>query len=474
MCPDYRREIQIVALINDRGRIERDLYPGDFVSMWRIKNCPDIAGASFMVSSRKYFGIVIGVLLIILVSPLASLPSGSASFSSPAEEFRSAYLLWKGAEGLFREEEYEKALQNYRAAEAQLAELKTSHPDWRPEAVAFYIDRCRKEIDETEKAFSEQKSRKNPLRVHFIDVGQGDSSLIQCPDGSTILIDGGPPYAYPFLIDYLRKAGVKKIDLMIATHPDGDHIGGLVKVMKKFPVETVLDSGKEHTSELYGRYLKTISDHPEIEFKLGRAGDRYHFGEVELLILHPSASLPKDNNNCSIVVRLRYGEHSYLFTGDAEKEAEDEILGRGYNIKSTVLKVGHHGSKSSSSPRFLRSVSPRLAVISAGRNNSYGLPKPEILKRLEAMGIEVHRTDLEGTVLIVDNGKEYRLEFPGAAVYPDYEIPPENAGQIVGDQEAMIYHLPGGRLYLKIPPEDRRFFHTEEEALAAGFRKSWY
>lgn len=318
----------------------------------------------------------------------------------------------------------------------------------------------------------EEPGWENPLRVHFIDVGQGDCSLIQCPDGTTILIDGGRIWTYPFLIDYLRNAGVEKIDLVVASHPHSDHYGALIPVIKAFPVGTILDPGKEHTTELYQRYLETVKSLPGVEFKLARAGQKYSFGGVEVLIVHPSDRLPAHPNDASIVLKLTYGNVSFLFTGDAERAAEMEMMSRRGNLRSTVLKVGHHGSRTSTGSTFLSRVSPRAAVISAAENNSYGHPHPEVMRRLQLRGIRIFRTDLQGTVLFTSNGREYRVEFPGKAVYPEYEIPEEHAGRIVANRETLLYYEPRSPYALQIPPPDRAFFDTAVAAEIAGFTRS--
>ena len=318
----------------------------------------------------------------------------------------------------------------------------------------------------------EEAERENPLRVHFIDVGQGDCSLIQCPDGTNILIDGGRIWTYPFLIEYLRNAGVEKIDLMVATHPHSDHYGGLIPVLKAFPVGTVLDPGKDHPTDLYHRFLETIKSLPEVEFKLARAGQRYSFGGAEILIVHPSARLPAHPNDASIVLKLTYGDVSFLFTGDAERVAEMEMMSRGFNLRSTVLKVGHHGSRTSTGTAFLSRVSPRAAVIPVGENNRYGHPHPEVVRRLRLRGVEIFRTDLQGTVLFFSDGRDYRVEFPGKAVYPEYEIPEEKAGRIVANRVTLLYYEPRSPYAVQVPPADRVFFDTAVGAETAGFTRS--
>lgn len=317
-------------------------------------------------------------------------------------------------------------------------------------------------------------TEESPLRVHFIDVGQGDSTLIQCPDGSTILIDGGRIWTYPFLLDYLTRAGVEKIDLLVATHPHGDHYGGLIKVLKTFPVDEILDSGKEDTTDHYQRYLETIKGLPEVGFKLARAGDRLSFGEVKILIIHPSSRLPVSPNDCSIMLKLTYGDVSFLLTGDAEAEGEREAMSRGYNLRSTVLKVGHHGSRTSTSQAFLSRVAPRYAVIPAGKDNGYGHPHSEVTRRLQMRRIKTYQTGTEGTILFITDGEDLRVELLGLAVYPEYEIPEDKASRIVANQETLTYYLPRASYARQIPPEDRVFFDTAAAAENAGYRRYWW
>lgn len=400
-------------------------------------------------------------------------PTPSSSPSPAAVSYADAYLLERTATARSLAGDSSGALEKYRSAAAIYESLLAVAPEANRAGLTVRFQECRSRIEAIEKAKAEEEAARNPLRVHFIDVGQGDSALIQCPDGSTILIDGGPIACYPYLIAYLKKAGVERINLLIATHPDGDHIGGLVKVLKEFPVETVVDPGKAHTTVTYRRFLEAVRSSPKTVYKIGRAGDRFVFGAAEIRILNPGPSLPDDNNKASVVARLACRGISVLFTGDAEKGVEGEMLSRGGMGKITVLKVGHHGSHTASSARFLSSLSPRLAVISVGAGNSYGHPHPDTLKRLKDAGAEVLRTDEKGTIVLACDGKGIAREFPGKAVYPEYDTPPEKAGQVVADRVTLIYYSPGARAARRIPPEEREYFRTDADAKAAGYGKSW-
>lgn len=243
------------------------------------------------------------------------------------------------------------------------------------------------------------------LAVHFLDVGQGDAIAIQSPAGKWILIDGGEePQGKAVVVPYLRSQGVKSLDMVVMTHPHSDHIGGLNPVLAEIPVGMVLADGQVHTSMTYERLLTTI-DELDIPFVLARRGQVYDLGGgAQLYILHPEEITYSDLNNNSVVARLVYGQVAFLFTGDGEAEMEAEVLASGEPVASQVLKVGHHGSSTSTTDDFMQSVSPILAVISVGARNLYGHPAKEVVARLEARGTEVLRTDLEGTIVVTTDG----------------------------------------------------------------------
>ena len=268
-------------------------------------------------------------------------------------------------------------------------------------------------------AAKDPPQKERPLRVHFIDVGHGDSCLIQCPGGENILIDGGSGYnrgtqSYdPIVNRYLKSRGVQNLDLVIATHPHSDHVGGLASVLEEFPTKMVIDSGKPHTTNSYRRYLEAVKASPNTKYKLGRAGQVYKFGRVKLTLLHPGNVLLKKLNDCSIVCRLQYGKISFLFTGDAEAKAEQEILKRRYSLRSTVLKVGHHGNETSSTGSFIRAMAPRVAVISCAARKSLVYGDSKVLDRLRTGGASVYRTDECGTIIVESDGKYCNVKVLG-------------------------------------------------------------
>ena len=255
------------------------------------------------------------------------------------------------------------------------------------------------------------------LEVTFLDIGQGDSAFISTPGGKNILIDGGkraiPPYSNfdagkEVVLPFLKNKGVKRIDTLIATHPDVDHIGGLLAVLDSdIQIDRVLDPGHRHTSYTYRDFLKKIERRKETKYYQPRAGQVLNWGdEVKVQVLSP-AHLFRGSNNSSIVIKLEFGDISFLLTGDAEKEAEGEMVSRyGNRLKSTVLKASHHGSRTGSSLNFLKAVNPQVAVISCGRKNKFGHPHKEVMDKLARFKVKVYRTDYQGNITFTTNGKK--------------------------------------------------------------------
>ena len=246
------------------------------------------------------------------------------------------------------------------------------------------------------------------LTVAFLDIGQGDSILIRSPNGSTLLIDGGNSNhdGTDVIIPKLREWGKDQLDVMVATHPDADHIGGLPVVLENFPVASVALTGQVHTTQVYERFLTDIRDKNLNTIRV-RTGTKIPFDpSVKVEVLGPDDRfvVEGDNNDASIVIRLTYGGVSFMFTGDAEGPEEQAILASGADVRSTVLKVGHHGSHSSTSQAFLDAVDPQIGVISAGKDNRYGHPHKEVLDRLGQAGVQVYRTDRSGTITITTDG----------------------------------------------------------------------
>lgn len=243
------------------------------------------------------------------------------------------------------------------------------------------------------------------IKVHILDVGQGDSIYIQLPGNNDILIDGGDNSKGPVVVGYLRNQGVDDIELLVATHPHTDHIGGLDDVLAAFMVEAVVDNGMAADTATYRDYRAAVQAEG-CPYQKATPGQSWTFGPCTLKVLGPVDSY-KDTNNNSVVCLLDCDEVEFLFTGDAEAEAEAGLLGK--PIAAEVLKVGHHGSRSSTSQAFLDVVRPEVAVISVGKENRYGHPHQETLDELAAAKVKVYRTELNGTVVVTTDGGTYTV-----------------------------------------------------------------
>ena len=248
------------------------------------------------------------------------------------------------------------------------------------------------------------------LEIHIIDIGQGDSALIRHKD-STILIDTGPRKSEYFLKNYLEKNGVDSIDFVILTHPHEDHIGGAATVLGNFKVDKLLLTDLEATNYTFENLLDSIEEN-DIDAEIPALGDEYEIGDISFKILAPITTTD-EANNMSLVVKFTFGDTDFLFTGDAEKDVEAELLERypEKELDCDFLKVGHHGSNTSSSAEFLEAVSPKIATISCAYDNDYGHPHGEVLARLEKYGVEtVLITKDEGSFIVYSDGENVFYE----------------------------------------------------------------
>lgn len=257
------------------------------------------------------------------------------------------------------------------------------------------------------------------LRVIYLDVGQGDSALILSPDGKTMLIDAGESTAKKKVASVLSQYGVSAIDMLVATHPHSDHIGGMQYILENFEVRKICMPSTVHTSKTYEKLLATVREQgiPALQAKAGKS---FPLGEeVNCQILAPAGDSYENLNDYSAVLRVCFGESSFLFTGDAEFLSESEMLEGNFSVlASTVLKVGHHGSHTSSSGEFLDAVAPKAAVISCGMGNSYGHPHTETMEALAKRGVTVYRTDELGDILAYSDGKSVQFAKSGAVPAP--------------------------------------------------------
>lgn len=249
------------------------------------------------------------------------------------------------------------------------------------------------------------------LHVYFLDVGQGDAILIVAPDGRQILIDGGPsPTALLSELGAVLPFWDRHLDLVVLTHPDGDHITGLIPLLERYRVAQALDTPLAEDATLAVSWLEGLKQ-AGIERIYAQRGMVLRVGAVQLTVLNPRAvpmtGTASDDNNNAIVLRLDYGRSSVLLTGDAEQEAEADMIAAGLPLAADVLKVGHHGSNGSSSAAFLAAVAPQIAVIQVGAQNTFGHPHPAVLARLSAA--QVLRTDQHGRIEMISDGKHWQV-----------------------------------------------------------------
>lgn len=242
------------------------------------------------------------------------------------------------------------------------------------------------------------------MTVHFLDVGQGLSILVQS-EGETLIYDGGDRDTSSFVVQYLKDQQISTIDYLISSHYDSDHVNGLIGCLNAFNVERVICSDYVHDSTLYDSFTNAVTEkglepqHPEV-------GTTYPFGSGQFTILAPKEIDPNDSNDNSVAIKLTNGENSFIFTGDAESSSEADMIASGIDLSCDVLCLGHHGSASSTSSAFLMETVPYHAVISCGSGNSYGHPHEEVMEYLSAMEIPVFRTDMQGTIIAVSDGSE--------------------------------------------------------------------
>ncbi len=242
------------------------------------------------------------------------------------------------------------------------------------------------------------------LAVYFVDVGQGDGAVVVC-DGKTLVIDGGPPESGVKMVDILQNTlHVSTVDVMIGTHPHADHIGGLPDVIGAFKVKKLYSPVDEFEAKPF-EAMKRAADAKKLKITVPQAGQRFSLGSAKVEFLAP-LGIYDNVNDISLVVKITYGQTTFLFTGDAERPSEYDMADSDEKLSATVLKVGHHGSNTSSTYVFLRKVMPTYAVISCGRDNSYGHPHTEVLSRLADVGATVYRTDERGTITCRSNGEK--------------------------------------------------------------------
>jgi len=264
------------------------------------------------------------------------------------------------------------------------------------------------------------KVKEKNLNVYFINVGQGDASLIMLPNDKYILIDtgdGGNPFkekdaGRDVIVPLLKRLGIKYLDYLILTHTHSDHIGGCIEVLNEISVGEIIINGKPATGSYYKKLLRKIKDN-NIPLKKVQTGDKIIYQnskDLEILFLHPDNVDNYDNlNNTSVVTYIKYKKISFLFMADAEADVEDIILNNYPDLKCTIIKVGHHGSDTSSSNRFVNQIKPEVAIISCALKNKFGHPAKSTLEKYQNIGSKIYKTYENGTILVATNGKSYKI-----------------------------------------------------------------
>ena len=306
------------------------------------------------------------------------------------------------------------------------------------------------------------------LTVHFIDVGQADCALLEC-DGEYMLIDGGNKEDGQLVVSYLEQQGVEELSAVICTHAHEDHVGGLPSVLAVYPTEAVYAPTKTYSSNIFDDFVY-YTDQQGLEIIIPSPGDAFTLGGTNITVLGPTQSYA-DTNNTSIVVKVEYGDISFLFTGDMETTAENDMLdywGSRVDWNVDVLKVGHHGSDTSIGYRFLYEVDPTYGVISVGAGNSYGHPHEEPMSRLKDAGVTLFRTDELGTILATTDGKEVSFTWENQSAQPEDVEPVETKAETyIGNVNSKKFHTED---CASLPAEKNRVeFDSYEAAIEAGY-----
>lgn len=257
-------------------------------------------------------------------------------------------------------------------------------------------------VETVSKSGTESTNVNGQLKVHYIDVGQADCILLQ-QGNENMLIDAGNNDDEHTIKNYLQSIGVNEFKYVIGTHPHEDHIGSMDYIMNSFKVGNIYFPKATATTKTFENLVNAVKN-KGMQFTVPIPGETFNLGQAKCTILAPNNSIYEDLNNYSVVVKVEFGNNSFLFTGDAEDISEKEMMAKGYNLKADVLKVGHHGSDSSTTREFLNAVNPKYAVISVGKGNDYGHPTVDTVQKLHAKGINIYRTDESGTIVATSDG----------------------------------------------------------------------
>ncbi|WMJ24345.1 MBL fold metallo-hydrolase [Paludicola sp. MB14-C6] len=322
-----------------------------------------------------------------------------------------------------------------------------------------------------------------PLKAHFLDVGQGDSIFIELPNKETMLIDAGNNADGNKIVNYIKNKGYSTLNYLVATHPHADHIGGMATVVESLGIGGIYMPRATTTTKTYETLLTTIQL-KGLKIKTAKAGvSIINYGDLKIDIVAPNSDSYKDLNDYSAVLKLTYKNNSFLLTGDSETVSESEITA---NVKADVLKVGHHGSNSSTSNAFLSKVSPKYAVISVGKGNSYGHPTADTLTKLNKAGISIYRTDEVGTIIFTSDGAKITVDKNASSIKEnappqtttsskitsstggkDYDDTPITNVGYIGNKNTKKFHLPTCSSLPAV--QNQVTFSSRDEAIASGY-----
>ncbi|MBE6824239.1 MAG: MBL fold metallo-hydrolase [Ruminococcaceae bacterium] len=311
------------------------------------------------------------------------------------------------------------------------------------------------------------------LLVHYIDVGQGDSVLLES-NNDFVLIDAGEVEYGKSVCDYLKSRGVTSLDYVIATHPHSDHCGGLAEVLKTFETDNFITVETDQQTKTWLNVLYAVRD-SNANYIDAKVSSTYAFGEATFEIMGPYSTNYDNYNDYSVVVKATCGATSFLFTGDAEKAAEKELLSHNAELKADVLKVGHHGSYTSTCNEFLSAIDPTYAVISCGKNNDHGHPHKETINKLDDRGILTYRTDELGTIIASSDKNSVKFHFAKETVQnkteskDDSNTNDDSKSSYIGNSNSKKFHLSSCDGASDMKEQNKVYFNSKEEAQSNGY-----
>lgn len=318
------------------------------------------------------------------------------------------------------------------------------------------------------------------LKVHFLNVGQADCILLELPNNQKMIVDAGNNEDKDTIISYIDSLGIKRFDYLVGTHPHEDHIGSLDSLINTYEIGSIYMPNISSNTKTFEDVLLAVKN-KGLKINAPTPGS-YILNDnqgLSIQVLAPNCNNYEDLNNYSIVLKVKYKDTAFLLTGDAEEISENEILSKGYDVKANVLKVGHHGSSSSTSQRFLNKVNPKYAVISVGQDNKYGHPHDETIAKLNSAGVQVLRTDTDGTIVITSDGGNLTIDKKSSPVKenapPSAELVIQGSTEqngtdsvYIGNKNTKVFHRDTCS-YLP-DPKNRVTFTTRDEAINAGYR----